>query len=156
MNIKGNRMSKLKEITKERKFKYISFFWCLVSIQLILGYNMQTTGHLFSSRHDVLMCIIKFILISILFITLHYFIIEFVNQINSKRANTQKEKKNIKNKKYDWIKYFLIIFICWIPTLLAFYPAIIGYDGPSQIKKMVFDNRMTRHPLYIQPFMVLG
>lgn len=143
-------MKKLKEIIKERKFKYICFFWSIISIQFILGSNLQNTGHLFNSLSSFFIDILKFIVMSIIFIALHYCILELIKQINSKKKKEQQEEiKESKNKKYRWLIYFLIIFICWIPTVLAFYPAIIGYDGGYQILKYFFLNQIPHHPILI-------
>lgn len=139
-------MKKIKEITNERKFKYICFFWSIISIQFILGSNLQNKGHLFNSVSSFIINIVKFILMSIIFISLHYCILELIKQINKRE---KEETKEIKNKKYRWLIYFLIIFICWIPTVLAFYPSIIAYDGGYQIRKYFFLNQIPHHPILI-------
>ena len=43
----------------------------------------------------------------------------------------------------------MIIFVCWIPTVLAFYPCILGYDGGYQIRDYVFYNSVKHHPVLI-------
>ena len=47
---KGYEMEKIKEIIKEKKFKYICFFWSIISIQFILGGNLQGKGHIFENE----------------------------------------------------------------------------------------------------------
>lgn len=146
-------MKKIREIINERKFKYICLFWSIISVQFILGSNLQNTGHLFNSISTFFIDIVKFILMSIIFISLHYCILEFIKEINKRKNREEKEEKEetkeIKNKKYRWLIYFLIIFICWIPTVLAFYPSIIAYDGGYQIGKYFFLNQIQHHPILI-------
>lgn len=136
-------MKKLFEITKERKFKFIAFFWTIIGIQFVMGSNLQTTGYLFTEVSDVFIAIIKIIILSSVFIIAHYYILKLI-----KRRNIQKEE-NIELKKYRWLKYFLIIFICWIPTVLALYPCILGYDGGFQIRDYFFLGKAQHHPLLI-------
>lgn len=152
-------MAKLKEIIKEKKFKYISFFWIIISIQFVMGSNLQTKGFLITSFTDFLIDLIKIILFSIIFITLHYCITELYNRVKISKTETEKEnreeneketnKENIKYKKYRWLIYFLIIIVCWIPTLLAFNPCIISYDGGYQIRDYFFKNELAHHPILI-------
>lgn len=141
-------MEKLKEIIKERKFKYILFFWNIISIQFVFGSNLQNTGHLFNNLSSFLIDIIKVILLSIIFISFHYCILELIKQIKDNKIKEKKEQVK-ENKKYRWPIYFLIIFICWIPTVLAFYPCILGYDGGHQIGKYFFWNKIPHHPILI-------
>ena len=147
-------MKKLEEIIKERKFKYILFFWSIISIQFVFGSNLQNKGHLFNDLSSFFIDIIKVILLSIIFIVLHYCILELIKEIKHKKQKEkieekQEEIKESKNKKYRWPIYFLIIFICWIPTVLAFYPCILGYDGGHQIGKYFFLNKIPHHPILI-------
>lgn len=135
-------MKLIGEVIKERKFKYICLFWFIIGLQFVAGGKLQTEGYLFNDGLEILINILKIIVISIIFIILHYSILEVLKKIKK----TEK-KEEIENKKYKWLKYFLIIFICWIPTVLAFYPGILGYDGGDQIGKYFFGNRIPHHPI---------
>ena len=55
------------------------------------------------------------------------------------------KRENI--KKYEGMLYFLIIIICWIPTLLAFYPIMCNYDGIWQVRAYLSGVVSTRHPI---------
>jgi len=64
--------------------------------------------------------------------------------------------ENINIKKYFLI-YAAVIFLCWLPVFLAFFPGISGYDTPGQIRQGVISgNYSTHHPLlhtlYLQFF----
>lgn len=163
---KGYEMEKIKEIIKEKKFKYICFFWSIISIQFILGGNLQSKGHICTSKSQVLLNIFMFIFMTVIFIALHYSILEIYNRkkvIKEKKEtvvkNKQQEKSKdtvfnkvinkIKGTKHKGILYFLIIFVCWIPTVLAFYPAIVAYDGGNQIIGYLFEHKMMHHPILI-------
>ena len=161
-------MEKLKEIMKERKFKYICFFWSVISIQFILGENLQEKGHIFENEQQLLIDVLRFIFMTIVFIMLHYCILELFKKLKIKELEERKEikkKKKIETKdknkflektiikikgiKRKEIIYFFIIFICWIPTVLAFYPANIAYDGGYQIGNYFFEHKLLHHPILI-------
>ncbi len=127
---------------KTRKFKYISFFWIIISIQFVIGSNLQVKGKSIENFTDLLISILKIIFLSIIFILLHYSIENLLRRINIKH-----KENNKKELKYKWLIYFLIIIICWIPTLLAFYPCIISYDGGYQIRNSYFRKEINGHPI---------
>ena len=142
----------MKELIKERKFKYICFFWFVISIQFIIGNNLQTKGYSINSLSEFLIDVIKIIFLTIGLISLHYCATEIFDIIKEKEKliNKKENKENKENnKKYKILKYYCIIMICWIPTLLAFCPIISNYDGPSQIWAFLFSDltMSTRQPI---------
>lgn len=138
-------MGRVIEIVKERKFKYICFFWIIISLQFVIGSNLQTKGYSIQGFQDAVISILKVIFLSVIFIILHYSIMKLIEKI---KKDKEHEELKEKSKKYNWLKYFLIIFVCWIPTLLAFYPAIISYDGGYQIRNCVFFGKIgTGNPI---------
>ena len=139
----------IKEILSERKFKYICFFWIIISIQFVFGNNLQEKGYSIKDFNDLIISLLKIILLSIIFVMLHYSIMELVKKIKMNKRRTEKPKKRLEIKKYKWGIYFLIIIVCWIPTLLAFYPAILSYDGGYQIRDYFFKGEMQHHPILI-------
>ena len=142
-------MGKIINIIKEKKFKFICFFWIVISIQFVMGGRLQTTGFIANNILEIIIDIFKIIGLSVIFIVLHYCSLELINKI--KKIDQNKEKKECKNilKKDRWIIYFFIIIICWIPVLLAFYPCCIDYDGGYQIHNYYFFNNMQHHPILI-------
>ena len=84
-------MKKIKEIANERKFKYILFFWSIISIQFILGSNLQNTSHIFNGFSNFFIDILRFIVMSIIFVSLHYCILELITQINIRKKEKVQE-----------------------------------------------------------------
>lgn len=136
--------NKIINIICEKKFKYIALFWTIISIQFILGNNLQQKGHIYSNVKNLWIDIFMCIFMSTIFIALHYCTLKLF-EIKKPKI---KEEKNINSKYNVWI-YFLIIFVCWIPTVLAFYPCIFGYDGPYQIFNLLLLNTIQHHPIII-------
>lgn len=143
----------MKELIKEKKFKYIYFFWAIISIQFVIGANLQNKGHSIVNFVDLIISIIKILVLNVTFVVLHYCGLELYKKIKIKTENKKVEEKQIKTKcqeteksclkiKNKLLIYFLIIIVCWIPTLLAFYPTILNYDAPQQIV-MFTKNEMT-------------
>lgn len=137
-------IKKILETIKTQKFKYISLFWTIISIQFVIGNNLQERGQSITSFTDFLISMLKVIILSIIFIGLHYSIEKLVKMVDIKR----KEKKQVEVK-HKWLIYFSIIIICWIPTLLAFYPGIISYDGGYQIRDFIFEGELRHHPVLV-------
>jgi hypothetical protein len=142
-------MDKVIGIIKERKFKYICFFWFIISIQFVIGSNLQVKGQSIESFQDVVFSLFKIIFLSVIFVMLHYSIMKLIEKIKNQNNNKDLLVINDKLKKHSWLKYFLIIALCWIPVLLAFYPAIVSYDGGYQIRDFFFRGNMYHHPFLI-------
>lgn len=151
----------IKTTIKDRKFKYIAFFWFIISIQFIIGDSLQYSGYSINSPLDFIMKLIAIILLSIIFITIHYCCIEIIKKIKQCKKEKKIQHKNEKSeenhvkvwnrlKKYRALIYFSIIILCWVPILLAYYPAIVSYDGGYQIRDFIFKNgQMNHHPVII-------
>ena len=43
---------------------------------------------------------------------------------------------------------FGLLLLCWLPTYLAFYPGVFGYDGPVQINYLVTHTLSAHHPVF--------
>lgn len=139
----------VKAIFKDRKFKYISFFWIVMAIQFVIGSNLQVRK---KSLINVGGGLLKIIYLSILFIIIHYCFLELYKKIKKKRLKenieNNVEEENVKLEKYKMFIYFAIIILCWIPTLLAFYPCIVSYDGGYQIRDYIFEGKINLgHPI---------
>ena len=141
-------MQKIKGVIKERKFKFISFFWLLMSIQFVVGNNLQERGYLSNTIQEIIIDILKIIILFIAFIVIHYVVLHLIEE----RKTKNKTNANVKTKPEmkSWKKtiiYFLIIVVCWLPAIIAFAPVMTNYDGPWQIFRYVLDILDTRQPI---------
>lgn len=128
INKRGTYVKKIIEIVKERKFKYICFFWIIISMQFVIGNNLQTKGHSIRNVTELIKTLIQILCFSIIFIIIHYYCLKLYRVIKTQSNNKKIYANDVKQtfiKKYRWAIYFLIIIICWIPTLLAFYPCLV-------------------------------
>lgn len=46
-----------------------------------------------------------------------------------------------------WFFYSLVIFLCWIPVFLAYYPSVFAYDAEGQLYQVIAKDYSTHHPL---------
>lgn len=69
---------------------------------------------------------------------------EEIQQIRKLIENHNLVEKNI--VKEFW-KYWLIIFVCWIPVFLAFYPGAFVYDATDEYVQVATRQFTTHHPL---------
>lgn len=46
-----------------------------------------------------------------------------------------------------WIFYSLLIFFCWLPIFLAYYPSVFAYDAEGQLYQVLASDYSTHHPL---------
>lgn len=46
-----------------------------------------------------------------------------------------------------WILYAAVIFLCWLPVFLAYYPSVFAYDAEGQLYQVIAHDYSTHHPL---------
>lgn len=156
-----DKLKNIKKIIIEKKFKYIFFFCLVLSMQFVLGYQLQKFEYTAKNVTGVVINIINIIVLSVVLTTIAYIGKYIIEQVKEKIQIKNKEKicKNNKEKQTNnfIIMYFLIIILCWMPAFLAFCPAILNYDGPSQIiAYIVASERMTTQQPIISTLMMVS
>lgn len=46
-----------------------------------------------------------------------------------------------------WIFCSAVIFLCWLPVFLAYYPSVFAYDAEGQLYQVIAHDYSTHHPL---------
>ncbi len=156
-----DKLKNIKKIIIEKKFKYIFFFCLVLSIQFVLGYQLQKFEYTAKNVTGVVINIINIIVLSVVLTTIVYIGKYIIEQVKEKIQIKNKEKicenNNEKQTNNFRIMYFLIIILCWMPAFLAFCPAILNYDGPSQIiSYIVASERMTTQQPIISTLMMVS
>lgn len=156
-----DKLKNIKQIIIEKKFKYIFFFCLVLSMQFVLGYQLQKFEYTAKNVTGVVINIINIIVLSVVLTTIAYIGKYIIEQVKEKIQIKNKEKicKNNNEKQTNnfIIMYFLIIILCWMPAFLAFCPAILNYDGPSQIiAYIVASERMTTQQPIISTLMMVS
>ena len=111
----------------------------LFSIFMIVGnsYNeINSWDFIFGSIPLFLISIVMLLGFYFLFYRGIYFIYEFVN--NNSFIQTHAKNNKILNYifvEHPFISTFIILLICWLPYIIAFYPGILSPDPSNQIKQ---------------------
>ncbi len=131
------------------QFKLLSI---LFSILMVIGYSYDKLGNayfVFGNISFVIYSIIKIMTLSYLF--------NICLNIIYDKLNTYEIKDIIKKNKFielfnnhPFIVSFVIMLICFIPYMIAFYPAIMGYDPSNQIREF-----MGMHTRYMDSVILL-
>lgn len=126
-------------INDERKRIIVCIISILFSISIFVGISL-TYGDGLSNIIHVIGILIIAMLFSPIFVLIFNKIFNFIEK-------NEKENIDIKIKYSDFFKVWAIIFLFWIPILLAFYPGIFDYDVNTQLNYVINDNYSTHHPL---------
>lgn len=73
-------------------------------------------------------------------------------------------RKSVRAKKYHgwqvWLFSSGVIFLCWLPVFLAYYPSVFAYDAEGQLYQVIAHDYSTHHPLlhtiFLGAFFKLG
>ncbi len=111
-----------------KKIKIIPSVFCLFfSFCQVVGFNCYTYDN--PNLHLVYTWIVTFFLFLSLILVTHYLFNLNLNIVDSKI-----KLKRDKLFKYDWLVYFLCLFIAWLPVLILYYPGNFAYDADYQTK----------------------
>ncbi len=134
------------EVTNKRLFVIASVLGIFFSICLNLGTNLykyEQTGinNIVTWSHVFFLWPM---LIAVLILLLNY-----LPKINEMGKNEKVEKflSKIENKKYIFFIIWGVIFIAWIPGIIAANPGVYGYDSVYQLKYYITGNFNLHHPI---------
>jgi hypothetical protein len=140
--------NRIKDITGvERKWCYgLSF---LVSFSLIIGgtiYEEDTLASLYDSVGSLICTLISFVGITAVLGAVFILIFNFL-KTNEKKLNSEETWKIYKRP----IIFWPIIFICYVPCFLAYFPGIFAYDSTDQTLQalgIIYDLNKKHPPLH--------
>ncbi len=130
-------------------FRLLAFSFSLL---MVLGYSYDNVGNA-----SLVFGSITFLFISLVKLFCFYKFFNIVINIvydllcNYKVKDFIKDNKVIKLfNKHPFIFSAVVIFLCYLPYIIAFYPAIMGYDPANQIKEV-----MGMHTRYMDSVILL-
>ena len=122
--------------------------------------------HFFSIQdlyRNILIILINLIMLMVFFISFYitiFNLFEYLNnlKINEKETNNQSRFSKIIFfilEKHSFIIPFLIILICGLPYIIAFYPGTVQQDGNNQLQQFLGNYGKTSHHPYVSTI-ILG
>ena len=130
------------DIEKQGKKVFKVILALLFSFFMIFGYSyykINSWDMIFENTFQLFKATIVFIGYYILFraIINYLFDILFPKISTSKLKETTNKVYNFIFIKHSFIMPLVIILICWLPYLIAYYPGILGADQSNQVKQFL-------------------
>ncbi len=144
-----------------RKIIYSFLFSFPLAMSYILGYQLKTSGMTALGVKGKLLIFIMSLAVGIAFLPFTNLWFTFLDYNKNKRTSAKNASVFPSAVQFFGISFF-IIFICWIPAFLAYYPAIMSYDFHTQSIQAYngWELFNTHHPLIhtllIRFFFLLG
>lgn len=145
------------------------FCWAFVwgipfAISCVLGWRLVNAGTVFGPGGSTLAYAGSFILflletavLSVPSAALAAFVLRGVKRRGMQTRSTASEKKGYWQM---WLFYGVVIFFCWLPVFLAYYPSVFAYDAEGQLYQVIAKDYSTHHPLlhtlFLGAFFKLG
>ncbi len=63
--------------------------------------------------------------------------------VRGEEHHAEKRRKEIR----VWLVSAAVIFFCWLPVFLAYYPSVFAYDAEGQLYQVIAHDYSTHHPL---------
>lgn len=121
-----------------------AFLWgLLLAVSYVLGVNLSVQETVFPSVSGVLQSFMAAVCLSVAAASC------IAPILKGKRDGRKPE--NMPGKRYSrWqvcLFYTMVIFVCWLPVFLAYYPSVFAYDAEGQLYQVIAGDYSTHHPL---------
>ncbi|MBQ3475512.1 MAG: hypothetical protein IJH20_05025 [Bacilli bacterium] len=141
----------------KRRFIIITILSFLYSFFCVIGNSFVKSSSLYYIKNNFLTSLLTFISLFVLFfIVLHYFFL-FIE--NKKKKNNKKISKLKLFKLFDehtFLFCFIVLIICWLPYIIAFYPVILSPDPSFQIKQFFgIPNKYSTYNVLLDPNVII-
>ena len=122
---------------KEIKLNNIYIWFCsfLFSVFCLIGYKTEEKikeNILGGYKINILLCLITIIALTVIISIIIHLLSKIIRIYKDKEIKTNKINEFI--KKRLGIVSFVIIILCWLVYIIAFYPTIITIDAYNQLK----------------------
>ena len=139
----------LNKIKNKIPYNIISIVFSLL---MIFGYSYDIkhdASLVFGDIRLIIYSLFKFIGLYFLFNTSIHLLDDFINK--KKIKNDKLPKIFNLFDKHPFLFSFIVILICYLPYIIAFYPVIINYDAANQVKEI-----MGLHTRYMDSVVLLN
>lgn len=118
----------------------------LIALSTVLGYTLGEKQRTFRTWAEFGWMFVQIVVLTIV----TAFIIEFLLRFLTRLRDEQVTTRIVQNEYRNWQVFLIyagVIFICWLPIFLAYYPSVFAYDAEGQLYQVLAHDYSTHHPL---------
>lgn len=139
-------------LVKNKRLFCYAFLWGIpFAISCVLGWRLTNVGTVFDSGGSAIAYAGSFILflLETAVLSVPSAGIAALVLRGSKRRGMRTVSTASENTGYwrMWLLYGAVIFLCWLPVFLAYYPSVFAYDAEGQLYQVIAKDYSTHHPL---------
>lgn len=140
-------------LVKNKRLLYYAFVWAVpFATSCVLGWRLVNEGTVFgrggsfaAGMGSLLLFLLQTVLLSVPAAGLAAVI---MRGGKSKRAGRwERDSQGGRPVWQMWLFYAAVIFLCWLPVFLAYYPSVFAYDAEGQLYQVIAHDYSTHHPL---------
>lgn len=142
--------------TDKRLIRHALFWGALLSASYVMGTRLEADETIFGS----LECMLRYLMAAV---CLAVAAASCIAPLLNDKTFVGNEGKASKKSYSPWqagLFYGLVIFVCWLPVFLAYYPSVFAYDAEGQLYQVIAGDYSTHHPLlhtlFLGAFFKLG
>lgn len=118
----------------------------LIALSTVLGYTLDKKQQTFRSIPEFGWILFLTAMLTVLTSFVIRLLLKGLTKLRDGEVKTR-----IGQKEYGGFPVFLfytgIIFLCWLPIFLAYYPSVFAYDAEGQLYQVLAHDYSTHHPL---------
>ena len=150
-------------LVKNRRLLLCAFLWGVpVAVSFVLGWRLQLKGTVFAG--SFFLFLLETVCLSVPAAALAAIVLRGGQRYGKEsESETQKGAQEAENQHPAWVVwlfYSAVIFLCWLPVFLAYYPSVFAYDAEGQLYQVIAHDYSTHHPLlhtlFLGAFFKLG
>lgn len=128
---------------QERRLKLCALLWAVpVAASYVLGCRMRRYGTVISGLGEL-----PWFLTQILFLAVPAAGAASVVLAGELCRYKSHGAKDCRQERRIWLFSAIVIFLCWMPVFLAYYPSVFAYDAEGQLYQVIAHDYSTHHPL---------
>lgn len=126
-----------------RLIRHALFWGALMAVAYVMGTRLRTDETIFGGAESVLKSIATAVCLTVLAASCTAPILKYKEPVGKGESDPEKRYPLWKLRLF----YAGVIFLCWMPVFLAYYPSVFAYDAEAQFFQVIGVHYNTHHPL---------
>lgn len=118
----------------------------LIALSTVVGHTLFEQHRTFRTLPEFGRMAGQIILVTLVTSVVVHLLLVGMTKLREKQVPTRIGKKEYCNWQV-FLFYSAIIFLCWFPVFLAYYPSVFAYDAEGQLYQVLAHDYSTHHPL---------